>query len=113
MLDTSPRSLTKPQQSGLEALARQVVAQLELRRLHAQRELDEVRHRLIIETAIGDLFPSARPYRLSNAVTRGAIDALPASSHPDLPTFPHGLCEFRVTGWIAYSEAVSGSRSDT
>lgn len=52
VLDTVPRELSDAQRTTLEALARQVVAQLELRRLLAQKHIDEARHRLIIESAV-------------------------------------------------------------
>lgn len=52
VLDTKPRSLSEKQIASLEALARQVMAQLELRRLLTQKRVDEARHRLIIESAV-------------------------------------------------------------
>ncbi len=52
VLDTEPRSLSDEQRKSLEALARQVMSHLELRRLLAQKHIDEARHRLIIESAV-------------------------------------------------------------
>ena len=52
VLDTVPRRLSGAQRTTLEALARQVMGQLELRRLLAQKHIDEARHRLIIESAV-------------------------------------------------------------
>lgn len=52
VLDTTPRSLSDDQRRALEALARQVMTQFELRRLIKQRQVDEQRNHLIIETAV-------------------------------------------------------------
>ena len=52
VLDTRPRTLSDEQRISLEALARQVMSQLELRRLLAHKHIDEARHRLIIESAV-------------------------------------------------------------
>ncbi|MFM1749604.1 MAG: hypothetical protein RLZZ188_3270 [Verrucomicrobiota bacterium] len=43
VIDRRPRELTVPQREALEILSRRVVAQLELRRLSRQRELDDAR----------------------------------------------------------------------
>lgn len=52
VLDNRPRSITIEQQDLLEALARQVMTQLELRRLLALQREDEIRNRLIIDSAL-------------------------------------------------------------
>lgn len=52
VLDSRPRGLPDAQRLALEALARQVVSLLEMRRLLAQSRIDRSRHQLIIETAV-------------------------------------------------------------
>jgi PAS domain S-box-containing protein len=52
VLDRRPRELTEEQRYSLQALARQVVAQLELRRALARLSSSEERHRRILESAI-------------------------------------------------------------
>lgn len=52
VLDTKPGALTAEQATALQALARQVMTQIEFRRaLHTKRDVEE-RHRLILESAI-------------------------------------------------------------
>ena len=52
VLDNVPRVLTTDQRGALEALARQVMTHLELRRLLEEKRRDEARHRSIIDTAV-------------------------------------------------------------
>jgi PAS domain S-box-containing protein len=52
VLDRQPRELTADQQSALEALARQVMAQLELRKALARQRSSDERHRRILESAL-------------------------------------------------------------
>lgn len=51
VLDSTPRELTAEQQRGLERLARQVMAQLELRQALVKQREAERRHRLILDSA--------------------------------------------------------------
>jgi PAS domain S-box-containing protein len=51
VLDSKPRDLTAEQTKSLEALARHVMTQLELRRLLFEQRLNEERHRLILNSA--------------------------------------------------------------
>ncbi|WP_159978058.1 MULTISPECIES: PAS domain S-box protein [unclassified Novosphingobium] len=52
VLDSKPHQLTEDQRSALLALARQVMTQMEHRRLLAQQQADEARHRQILHSAI-------------------------------------------------------------
>ena len=52
VLDTKPREITTEQRELLEALARQVMTQLELRQSLARQRTDETRNRLILESAL-------------------------------------------------------------
>ncbi len=52
VLDRTPRELTKQQLDALGALSRQVMSQLELRLVLAEKSSAERRHRLIIESAV-------------------------------------------------------------
>lgn len=52
ILDSRPRTLSDEQRELLQALARQVMTQLELRRSLARQRADEKRHRLIIASAV-------------------------------------------------------------
>ncbi|MGI4879755.1 MAG: PAS domain S-box protein, partial [Janthinobacterium lividum] len=52
VLDVRPREITTEQQELLEALARQVMTQLEVRRLLVRQRVEETRNRLIIESAL-------------------------------------------------------------
>ena len=51
VLDRQPKQLSEAQRAALDALARQVIAQLELRRALIQQRADSQRHRLILESA--------------------------------------------------------------
>jgi PAS domain S-box-containing protein len=52
VLDSRPREITTEQRELLEALARQVMTQLELRQSLSRQRADEARNRLIIESAL-------------------------------------------------------------
>ena len=52
VFDRVPRSLGPEQQKALHALARQITTMLELRRALAWKRIAEVRHRLILESAV-------------------------------------------------------------
>ncbi|MEP6785011.1 MAG: PAS domain S-box protein [Sphingomonadales bacterium] len=52
VLDSRPREITPDQKRALERLARQVIAQLELRSALSQQHEDEKRHRLILDSAV-------------------------------------------------------------
>ena len=52
VLDTRPRRLDARQIAALEALGRQVIAQLELRRSVAKQQSDDLRHQRILESAV-------------------------------------------------------------
>ena len=52
VLDDKPRELTPEQQQALTRLARQVIAQLELRNALTQQREEEKRHRLILDSAL-------------------------------------------------------------
>ena len=52
VLDHKPREITAAQQDALHKLAKQVIAQLELRRALNQQREDEQRHRLILDSAV-------------------------------------------------------------
>ena len=52
VLDSKPRELDDRQIAALEALGRQVMAQLELRRALAKQHSDDVRHQRILESAV-------------------------------------------------------------
>ncbi len=52
VIDRRPHRLDQDQKAALAALARQVMAQLELRRAFAQQRTDRQRHHLILESAV-------------------------------------------------------------
>lgn len=52
VIDRTVRDLTPDQMAALKALGRQVMSQLELRRLVAEQRSSEARHRLILESAV-------------------------------------------------------------
>jgi len=52
VLDKQPREITADQREALAKLARQVIAQLELRRALRQQREDEQRHRYILDSAV-------------------------------------------------------------
>lgn len=52
VLDHQPREITADQRQALNRLAKQVIAQLELRRALNQQREDEQRHRLILDSAV-------------------------------------------------------------
>ncbi len=99
-LDRRPHELDEAQRDALQALARQVMTQLELRRTLGQRRLEQERHRLIVESAVD--------YAIISMDLTGLVTSWNEGAHRILGWTEQEMCGRPCDGFFTSEDCAAG-----